>query len=828
MDRARTNDPLSPPGMAHPHPEPHESARRVLDPVCGMRVDPATARGGSLVYEGVEYAFCSQHCRERFEAGPAEFHARDPATAASTGASCCGGGEGGPARGRAATAPVPAGTIFTCPMHPEIEQVGPGDCPICGMALEPKFAPASDEPSAELLDMRRRLVWSAPLALGTFLLGMADMLPGLGGLLPAGASAWLQLGLATPVVFWGGWPFLVRARASLANRRANMFTLIALGTGAAYLFSLAVLLFPARLPHSMRHGEAPPVYFESAAVIVTLVLLGQVLELRARAATSGAIRALLALAPTSARRLGDDGSEHDVPLESIEAGDRLRVRPGERVPVDGVVLEGAGAVDESMLTGEPIPVEKHAGEPVTGGTLNGTGSFVLRAERVGGETLLARIVAQVAQAQRSRAPVQDLADRVSAWFVPAVVAVALLAALVWGLVGPEPRLVHALVNAVAVLIIACPCALGLATPMSVMVAVGRGAQLGVLVREARALEALERVDTLVIDKTGTLTEGKPRLASVETLAADSGPAGSVDERTLLAAAGALERASEHPLAAAVLAGLAQRGIEVPSAVAFQAHPGKGVSGRVELEGRSRPVALGNRRLFVQLGLELGPLEARAEELRARGETVVFVALDGRVSGILGVADPVKASAAEALGTLRAQGLRVLMATGDARATAGVVGRALGFEPDDVRAELQPHQKAELVGELQGAGRRVAFAGDGINDAPALARAEVGIAMGTGTDVALESADLALVRGDLGGIVRARALAHAALRNIRQNLSFAFLYNVLGVPLAAGALYPFFAILLSPMIAGAAMSLSSVSVIGNALRLRRAVGRTGPG
>ncbi len=790
------------------------------DPVCGMTVDAATARGGTLVHGGVEYGFCSAHCRAEFERDPGRYARGAPEAgggaehAAEAAHACCGGGASAPAASAASAEP---GALYTCPMHPEIEQQGPGACPICGMALEPKMPGAGAEENVELADMTRRLRWALPLALAVLALAMGPMLPGdpLARVLAPGLNVWLQLALATPVVLWAGAPFFQRGWASVGNRRANMFTLIALGTGAAYLFSLFALLFPGLLPHALRHGGLPPVYFESAAVIVALVLLGQVLELRARAATSGALRALLALEPEEARRVGADGRDEDVPLAHVTAGDRLRVRPGERVPVDGVVLEGASAVDESLLTGEPIPVEKTAGARVTGGTRNGSGSFVLRAEHVGKETLLARIVAQVAEAQRSRAPVQDLADRVSAWFVPAVLLVALGTALAWGLLGPEPRLAHALLNAVAVLIIACPCALGLATPMSVMVAIGRGAGLGVLVRDAAALQRLERADTLVVDKTGTLTEGKPRLVTVET---EPG----VDERTLLVAAGALERASEHPLAAAVLAGLRERGLEPGTATEFDSRPGRGVVGRVGGGVDGRPAALGNARLFAELGLELGPLAARAEELRRAGQTVVFVALDGRRAGLLGVADPIKASAAPALATLRAAGLRVWLASGDAQATAEAVGRELGFDArkGEVRAELQPADKAALVAALQSEGRCVAFAGDGVNDAPALARADVGIAMGTGSDVALESAALTLLGGDLAALVRARRLARATLRNIRQNLAFAFLYNVLGVPLAAGALYPVFGWLLSPMIAGAAMSLSSVSVIANALRLRR--------
>jgi Cu+-exporting ATPase len=800
-----------------------------------MRVDPTSARGGALFHGGVQYAFCSPHCRSAFEAEPARYLGPPGSGLASV--SAARGvrereeGEDG-MKSRAGTRRSQGEKKYVCPMHPEIEQDGPGACPICGMALEPRVASGSEEPNAELADMVRRFRLSLAFALPTLVLAMGEMIPGLAGRIPADLSAWLQLALATPVVLWGGLPFFARGWASIRHRRANMFTLIALGTGAAYLFSLFVLLVPAWVPHSLQHGGALPIYFESAAGIVTLVLLGQVLELRARAATSGAIRALLGYSPKSARRLGDDGREEDVPLEHVQVGERLRVRPGERVPVDGVVLDGASAVDESMLTGEPIPVEKHAGERVTGGTLNGSGTLLMRAERVGAETLLARIVTQVAEAQRSRAPVQHLADRVSAWFVPAVVVVALLTALAWGIFGPEPRLAHALLNAVAVLIIACPCALGLATPMSVMVGIGRGAQLGVLVRDAEALERLERVDTLVVDKTGTLTEGRPRLATV--VAADG-----FDERTLLARAGALERASEHPLAAAVLGGLRERGIEPGTVSDFRSHPGKGVTGSPGTAGFDREspepgwspavpgktvpgetAALGNARLFAELGIDLGALAPRAEELRRAGQTVVFVAVDGRLAGLLGVADPIKPSSRAALAALRADGVRVIMASGDARATAEAVAHELGLE--EVHAELQPADKEALVARLHASGRRVAMAGDGVNDAPALARAEVGIAMGTGSDVALESAAITLVRGDLRGLGRARELSRATMRNIRQNLLFAFLYNALGVPLAAGVLYPVFGLLLSPMFAGAAMSLSSVSVIANALRLRRAV------
>ncbi len=816
--------------------------RTLLDPVCGMRVDPATARGGTLVHEGVEYAFCSRGCREKFAADPARYAAQ---TAPQPHACCSSAAMAPPAASATASAaPVPhahpphvhsphahsphtssaptsstrmqpstaaaaSGVLYTCPMHPEVEQVGPGDCPICGMALEPKFASAEPADDSELRGMTRRFGVSLALAVPTFALAMAEMVPGLAGRVDATTSAWIQLALATPVVLWGGAPFFVRGWNSIRNRSANMFTLIALGTGAAYLFSLFVLLFPGLVPHAMRHGATLPVYFESAAVIVTLVLLGQVLELRARAATSGAIRALLGLNPKSARRVTANGTEEDVALGHVAIGDRLRVRPGESVPVDGVVVDGASSVDESLLTGEPIPVEKHAGLRVTGGTRNGSGSFVMQADRVGAETLLARIVAQVSAAQRSRAPVQQLADRISAWFVPVVVLVAALTAVAWWTFGPEPRLAHALVNAVAVLIIACPCALGLATPMSVMVGIGHGAQLGVLVRDAAALERLERVDTLVVDKTGTLTEGQPRLAVVETVR-------GFDERTVLAFAGALERGSQRVLAAAVLDGVRDRAIALPEASEFRALHGRGVTGKVA----GRASALGNALLFDELDVELGELVSRAEALRLTGQTVVFLSIDGRAAGLIGVVDPIKPSARTALTSLRAQGMRVVLASGDASATAQAVAKELGI--DEVHAGMQPADKQALIARLQASGRRVAMAGDGVNDAPALAQADVGIAMGNGSDVALESASMALVRGDLGGIVRARTLSHATMRNIRQNLAFAFLYNALGVPIAAGVLYPAFGLLLSPMIAGAAMSLSSVSVIANALRLRRAV------
>ncbi len=712
-----------------------------------------------------------------------------------------------------APAGVP-GRRYVCPMHPEVARDVPGACPICGMALEQEVPSAAEEENTELVDMRRRFVGSLALTLPVFALSMSDMVPGrpLEGLLSPRAAVWIEFVLSAPVVLWGGWPFFVRAVASIRTRHPNMFTLIGLGTGAAFGFSAFATLFPGVLPPALLHGGVPPVYFESAAVIVTLVLLGQVLELRARAATSGAIRGLLQLRPTTARRVGGDGAETDVPLEEIAPDDRLRVRPGEKVPVDGVVLEGRSAVDQSMITGESLPAAKGPGSRVIGGTLNGTGSFVMRAERVGSETLLARIVALVAEAQRSRAPIQRLADRVSGWFVPSVVAVAIVTALVWGFLGPEPRALHALVNSVAVLIIACPCALGLATPMSILVGTGRGARAGVLFRDAEALELLGRVDTLVVDKTGTLTEGRPRVLSVEALAH---PGEGFDERDCLALAASLERSSEHPLASAVLSEAAARGIVVRAATDFESRGGRGVVGDVD----GRRVALGNARHLADLGIDARPLAERAEARRRAGETVILLAVDGRAAGLIGIADPIKPSTPAALDALRADGVRVVMLTGDGRATAESVARRLGI--DEVHAEVLPDAKSELVARLQAAGRTVAMAGDGTNDAPALARAQVGIAMGTGTDVALESAGVTLVKGDLEGIVRARALSRAVMANIRQNLAFAFGYNALGVPVAAGVLYPAFGLLLSPMIASAAMSLSSVSVIGNALRLRNA-------
>ena len=698
--------------------------------------------------------------------------------------------------------------IYTCPMHPEIVRDGPGSCPICGMALEPRTVSLEEGPSPEFIDMSRRFRVSLALTVPLLFAAMAPMAGLHLGPLDGRAGRWLELCLSTPVVLWGGWPFFVRGWASVVNRSPNMFTLIALGTGVAYLDSVAAVLAPGLFPPSFRghHGEVD-VYFEAAAVIVTLVLLGQVLELKARSRTSGALKALLRLAPRTARRLAGAGGEEEVALERIEPGNRLRVRPGEKVPVDGTVIEGTSAVDESMVTGESLPVEKKPGDRVIGATLNGTGSFVMRAEKVGADTVLARIVRLVSEAQRSRAPIQRLADVVAGYFVPAVVVAAVLTFAAWALLGPPPRMAYALVNAVAVLIIACPCALGLATPMSIMVATGRGATAGVLFRSAEALETMEKVDTLVVDKTGTLTEGKPRLQAVVT-------ANGIDEGELLRLAASLEQGSEHPLASAIVAGAVARGVRPVAAARFASRTGRGVAGVVD----GRRVEVGNRALLDETGIDPGPLAVRAEALRAEGHGIVFVAVDGGVAGLLGVSDPVKPSTPEALRWLRGDGVRIVMVTGDGRTTAEAVAHQLGL--DDVRAEVLPEQKVEVVARLQAEGRVVAVAGDGINDAPALARADVGIAMGTGTDVAMESADVTLVRGDLRGIARARRLSRATMRNIRQNLFFAFVYNVLGIPVAAGVLYPFFGLLLNPMIAAAAMSFSSVSVIGNALRLRR--------
>jgi Cu+-exporting ATPase len=754
------------------------------DPVCGMSVDRASARHFSR-HEGQGFYFCSAGCKAKFEAEPQKYLGDRPEPQ-----------------------PMPKGTQYTCPMHPEIVRDKPGSCPKCGMALEPMGVPTGDEgPNPELVDFTRRLWVSAALSLPLFIIAMGPML-GLtfGAFVDDWAMVWVELALASPVVLWAALPFFHRGWDSLVNRSPNMWTLISLGVGAAYLYSVVATLFPDIFPHQFRgHGGAVPVYFEASAVIVTLVFVGQVLELRAREKTGSAIRALLDLAPKMARRIAKDGSENDVPLEAVKAGDHLRIRPGDAVPVDGTVLEGRSSIDESMITGEPLPVEKTQGDTLTGGTLNKNGSLVMRAEKVGAETTLARIVELVAKAQRSRAPIQGLADRVSFYFVPAVVLIALVAFVAWAVFGPEPSLIFAIVSAVSVLIIACPCALGLATPMSIMTATGRGAHAGVLIKEAAALERFASVDTLIIDKTGTLTEGRPRLTDVI--------AASLPENELLALAAGLEKGSEHPLAEAIVDGAKARGISIPDATDFEAVTGKGVSGTVS----ARTVALGNAAMMADLGVDLGSLAGRAEALQAEGKTAMFIAVEKQLAGIVAVADPVKATTAEAIKALHGRGLKIIMATGDNERTARAIAKSLGI--DEVRAGLLPEQKAALVEELRANGGVVAMAGDGVNDAPALAAADVGIAMGTGADVAVESAGITLVKGDLNGIVRARTLAQATIRNIRQNLFFAFLYNVLGVPVAAGVLYPLTGALLSPMLAAAAMSLSSVSVIANALRLR---------
>jgi P-type Cu+ transporter len=810
--------------MTHDPDHAHATVNEVLDPVCGMTIDPADAAGTSE-YQGTTWYFCNPSCKERFDEDPEQFlnpserpaHSdadadawvcpMDPEVRQETPGAC-------PKCGMAlepeiVTAPSTR-TEWTCPMHPEIVRDAPGSCPICGMALEPRTI-AIEEKNPELTDMTRRFWLSTALALPLVIFAMTRHLPGAHGSLGHNLTMWapwIELALATPVVLWGGWPFFVRAVDSVRFRHLNMFTLIGLGVAVAYVYSVVATLFPNLFPASFRDASGHVgVYFEAAAAIVALVLLGQVMELRARSRTGAAIRALLGLAPKTARRIEADGSERDVPLEDVQPGDTLRIRPGEKVPVDGVVMDGSSNVDESMVTGEPLPVEKKKGDRLIGATVNATGSLVMTAERVGKDTLLSQIVNMVAQAQRSRAPIQKLADQVSAWFVPTVIAIAIVTFAVWALVGPEPRLVFALVNAVAVLIIACPCALGLATPMSVMVAAGKGATAGVLFRNAEAIEVLRNVDTLVVDKTGTLTRGKPELTSVIAT-------GSMDESELLRLAAAVERASEHPLAAAIIAGAEKRGIRVTAAAEFSGITGKGVRGNVD--GRS--VALGNAAMLAELGTSADELLHMAEKLRGDGQTVMFVIVDGRPAGLIGVADPVKETTPDAIRKLHEAGLRVVMLTGDSSTTAKAVAARLKI--DEVIAEVLPDQKADVIKRLQSQGRVVAMAGDGINDAPALAQAEVGIAMGTGTDVAMESADVTLVKGDLGGIVRARRLSQATMRNIRQNLFFAFIYNSLGVPIAAGVLYPLFGLLLSPMIAAAAMSFSSVSVIVNALRLRQ--------
>jgi P-type Cu+ transporter len=758
----------------------------VTDPVCGMRVDPhKTAH--RQAYAGRTYYFCSARCREKFGADPQKYL-----------------GPKAPEKDE-----VPAGTIYTCPMHPEIRQAGPGSCPICGMALEPETITAETGPNPELVDMTRRFWIGLVLSLPVVVLEMGGHLTNLHMLIGQTFSNGIQLVIATPVVLWAGWPFFVRGYQSIVTRNLNMFTLIAMGTGVAWIYSVVATLAPGIFPAAFRGPEgALAVYFEAAAVITVLVLLGQVLELRAREQTSGAIRALLDLAPKIARRLKDDGLEEDVSLDLVAAGDRLRVRPGEKVPVDGTLLDGRSSIDESLVTGESMPVTKEAGANVIGGTLNQTGAFVMRAEKVGRDTMLAQIVQMVATAQRSRAPIQRLADQVSGWFVPTVIAAALVAFAAWAMFGPEPRFTYALVAAVTVLIIACPCALGLATPMSIMVGVGRGALAGVLIKNAEALERMERVDTLVVDKTGTLTEGKPKVVAV--IAAQG-----CDEAEVLRLAASVERASEHPLARAVVASASERGIALTEVSDFDAPTGKGVTGTLN----GRKIVLGSGKFLGASGIAADALESEAERLRQDGATVIYLAVDGRAAGIVAIADPVKATTPEALNALTEDGVRVVMLTGDNATTAKAVARRLGIS--DIEADVLPDQKSAVVAKLRNQGRVVAMAGDGINDAPALAVAEVGIAMGTGTDVAIESAGITLLKGDLTGIVRARRLSAATMRNIRQNLFFAFIYNAAGIPIAAGVLYPAFGILLSPIIGAAAMALSSVSVVGNALRLRRA-------
>ncbi|MDL1890297.1 heavy metal translocating P-type ATPase [Nitrospirales bacterium NOB] len=810
-------------------PAPSKTTTGVIDPVCGMTVEPATA-AGSFPYHGTTYYFCCQGCLTKFQADPQRY--LSPSTAATAPKAPAPPGTKYicpmcpevledkpvpcPKCGMALdpASPLPLKTEYVCPMHPEIVQPEPGSCPTCGMALEPRTVTVEEEQNPELVDMTRRFWIGLGPAAVVFVLAMSHMLPGhpLERILPDEQSAWVQFILSTPVVLWAGWPFFQRGWASIRHRSPNMFTLIAIGTGTAYLYSVVATLVPVWIPQSFRlPSGAVPVYFEAAAVITVLVLLGQVLELRARSRTTGAIRALLGLVPKTARVVREDGQEEDRPLDQVVVGDRLRVRPGEKVPVDGLVLEGGTAIDESMITGESLPVAKAAGDRVTGGTINGAGTVVMRAERVGADTLLAHIVQMVAEAQRSRAPIQRVADVVAGYFVPIVVGVAIVTGLAWALFGPEPRLAHALLNAVAVLIIACPCALGLATPMSIMVGTGRGAAAGVLFKQAEALETIERVDTLIFDKTGTLTEGKPKLRAVSALDPWS-------EAELLRLASSVERGSEHPLASAIVAGAQGRGISPTTATEFLSHVGKGVVATVE----GKRVAVGTVELLREIKADddaLARLEADAELMRRTGQTVMFVAIDGRPAGLLGVADPIKGSTAEAVRLLREEGIRLVMVTGDHEATAQAVAKELGLS--EVLAGVKPDHKGRIVQELQQQGRVVAMAGDGVNDAPALAQADVGIAMGTGTDVAMEHAGVTLVKGDLRGIVRARRLSRATMRNIRQNLFFAFVYNMIGVPVAAGVLFPFFGVLLSPMLASTAMTFSPLSVISNALRLQHA-------
>ena len=774
------------PDTTHSHDHVHHDHAvpgTVIDPVCGMSVDPHTAKHRAE-HRGHAYYFCSNGCRTKFAADPQKY------------------------LGNREAAPVVEGAIYTCPMHPEIRQQGPGSCPICGMALEPEIASADDKPNEELIDMTRRFWIGLVLSLPVFALEMGAHIFGAHNWIDPKLSQWIQFALSTPVVLWAGWPFFVRGWNSLLTRNLNMFTLIAMGVGVAYVYSVVATLAPGIFPQTFRvHGGTVAVYFEAAAVITVLVLLGQVLELRARDKTSGAIRALLDLAPKTARRV-KDGIDEDVPLDAVAVSDRLRVRPGEKVPVDGEIVEGRSSLDESMVTGESMPVTKGEGAKVIAGTLNTTGMFVMRADKVGRDTLLSQIVAMVAKAQRSRAPIQRLADQVAGWFVPAVIAVALLAFTAWATFGPEPRFAFGLVAAVSVLIIACPCALGLATPMSIMVGVGRGAELGVLIKNAEALERMEKIDTLVVDKTGTLTEGKPKVVAI-VLAKDS----SLSEHDLLKLAASVEHASEHPLAQAIVAVAKEKNIALSPVRGFDSPTGKGVIGMVD----GKRVVIGNAKFLAELSIDASALNGEAEKQRGEGATAIFIALDGKVAGMIAIADPVKATTKAALKALRDDGIRIVMLTGDNRTTALAVGRALGI--DDVEAEVLPDQKSAVVEKLRAGGKVVAMAGDGVNDAPALAAADVGIAMGTGTDVAIESAGITLLKGDLTGIVRARKLSEATMSNIRQNLFFAFIYNAAGVPLAAGVLYPAFGLLLSPIVAAAAMALSSVSVVGNALRLR---------
>ena len=769
----------------HHHGDPAPAADGVKDPVCGMTVNTATAKH-KTEHEGQTYYFCCNGCRTKFEADPQKYLAPKAMAAPAT--------------------PESRTAIYTCPMHPEIRQQGPGSCPICGMALEPVDVTAEAGPNHELIDMKRRFWIGLVLTVPLVMLEMAGHFSNLDRVVAPQLSNWLELGLGTPVVLWGGWPFFERGWASIVSRNLNMFTLISIGTGVALVYSLVGTIAPSLFPSAYRMMDgAVAVYFEAAAVITVLVLLGQVLELRAREQTGGAIRALLDLSPRTARRIVRDDLDEQVPVEAIAAGDRLRIRPGEKVPVDGIVLEGRGAVDESMVTGESMPVAKEPGARLIGGTLNATGSLVMRAEKVGRDTMLARIVQMVAEAQRSRAPIQRLADRVAGSFVPAVLVIAVLAFIAWYVWGPQPAFTYGVVAAVAVLIIACPCALGLATPMSIMVGVGRGAQAGVLIKNAEALERMERVDTLVVDKTGTLTEGKPRVIEIMAL--------GMPEDDLLRLAAGVERASEHPLAHAIVAAAEAKQLALPKVEGFDAPAGRGAVGTVE----GKAVALGSARFMAERNVDVAPLGARADALRGEGASVLYAAVDGRLAGAIAIADAVKATTVPALQALKAEGIRIVMLTGDNRVTAEAVGRRLGI--DSVEAEVLPEHKRDAVMKLRAEGRVVAMAGDGVNDAPALAAAEIGIAMGTGTDVAIESAGMTLLGGDLGGILRARRLSRAVMSNIRQNLFFAFVYNAIGVPVAAGALYPVFGIVLSPILAAAAMALSSVSVIGNALRLR---------